>query len=198
MQAIWHGESRRKPTVVRFRTEEFYGLRVTCWHGRKAELVWVDREVVESWEYPASLSPCRWVPACPNGRALLRTDATPAVAAVPATARPVPQSPGGTEPVLPNHPRWVPDQEPRYGPLPEPVAEEDGWHIRIACRDLCGMTVVVLPEKADSGARCVDCGRRYHGAAVPQRPPPGWTRHNGLRMGQGGENCYPIVRGVSG
>lgn len=72
----------------------------------------------------------------------------------------------------------------------------DGWRYRVPCMDGCGAGAVVIVEYVRTGARCMDCGRRYWGAPVPERPEPGWTRYNGLRLGQGGENCYPaaIVR----
>lgn len=72
MLADWQGESRRRPQVTRFRLDDMFGLRVKCWHGAVAELVYPHRDVVLSWEYPASLNPCRWVPACPNYAWLMR------------------------------------------------------------------------------------------------------------------------------
>lgn len=60
--ANWYGVSRRKPRVIRVRDEDgWYGLRVTCWHGKEAVLVSPDKDTALSWEYPASVLPCAWI-----------------------------------------------------------------------------------------------------------------------------------------
>ena len=68
----------------------------------------------------------------------------------------------------------------------EPIG--DAYRVRVDCTDRCGAVCVVTITHAFSGrpSRCIDCGRRHWGAPVPQRPAPGWTRHNGLGMGQPG------------
>lgn len=71
----------------------------------------------------------------------------------------------------------------------------DGWRVVTRCADGCGAEVVCLPAFIGA-ARCIDCGRRHHGAAVPRRPPPGWTRRNGLPLGQPGRSMPGALRPV--
>lgn len=63
----WIGVSRTKPVVQRYRTiDGLYALRITCWHGASGDLAYPDRVTVENWHAYASLSPCRYVQACPK------------------------------------------------------------------------------------------------------------------------------------
>jgi hypothetical protein len=75
----------------------------------------------------------------------------------------------------------------RLEPARDERGEWDGWRVRVDCADACGATAVVtVPAAIQGGARCMDCGRRHHGAPVPARPVPGSTRRNGLPLGQPG------------
>lgn len=64
----------------------------------------------------------------------------------------------------------------------------NGVHYLVDCADGCGSTVVVTQEYVGRDVRCASHGREYRGAPVPQRPQPGETRYNGLRIGQPGES----------
>lgn len=69
----------------------------------------------------------------------------------------------------------------------------DGWRYHVPCRGECGASVVVTGAYLGARGWCITCGRERWQAPVPQRPPPGWTRDNGLRLGQGGVNAYPVA-----
>jgi hypothetical protein len=60
-----------------------------------------------------------------------------------------------------------------------------GMFLPSRCAGGCGVTVYTVPHYLGAG-RCVDCGRRHHGAAVPVRPVPGSQNH--LPMGQYGRS----------
>lgn len=64
----------------------------------------------------------------------------------------------------------------------------NGVHYLVNCADGCGSTVVVTEEYVGRDVRCASHGREHRGAPVPQRPQPGETRYNGLRIGQPGES----------
>lgn len=84
----------------------------------------------------------------------------------------------------------------RLWPPVEPAG--DGVRAVTRCADGCGAPVVVLPSHVTAGARCATCGREHWGAPVPQRPPPGETRRNGLPLGQPGRGWPAAVRVSTG